>query len=38
MGSDIDQICRDVKDLVEYAARKRRLQAVHSLGEDGAAC
>jgi hypothetical protein len=38
MGSDVDQICHDVKDLVGYAAHKRRLQAVDSLGDDASAC
>jgi pimeloyl-ACP methyl ester carboxylesterase len=32
MGTDIHQICADVKDLVEYAARKRRPAAVGSFG------
>lgn len=30
MGSDIHQICEDVKDLVEYASRRHKLAAVES--------
>ena len=32
MGTDIHQICEDVKDLVEYAARPGRPRAIDSLG------
>ncbi len=32
MGADIHQICEDVKDLVEYAARAYRPRALESLG------
>ena len=32
MGTDIHQICEDVKDLVEYAARAPRERVLESLG------
>ena len=32
MGTDIHQICEDVKDLVEYAARAHRARNIESLG------
>jgi pimeloyl-ACP methyl ester carboxylesterase len=32
MGTDIHQICEDVKDLVEYAARRSRVRSAESLG------
>lgn len=38
MGTDIHQICEDVKDLVEYAARRLRLRPAESLGDSTAAC
>lgn len=36
MGSDIHRICEDVKDLVEYAARRQRTAVSNRLGEHGA--
>jgi pimeloyl-ACP methyl ester carboxylesterase len=35
MGTDIHQICEDVKDLVEYAVRSGRQKATGLLGEPG---